>query len=289
MNAPLDFSCTKKETQGQGRRAVKTQHLLIFQRKHRLFTYCNYLIAGFIFSQSLFKNHSVGGSTLVCSWSLTSFYLLFFLPCMWLGAVLRFTILQLHLFCRQWEIYGARVPILTTCGSHGVKMFGKGLYPQSTLVQLVPYCSSLTGPKATSGTSWNLAGPWIKGPVTWGDLSPRHVPETSRLVWHVFMQFDAATCCMNSNQFEFMQTSHAHSLVSHALVTCHCDKSVNKPIVGIPCDRRPLEKGLGTCRCNKSPCVTCMWFCRGDMSLRQVTSCDRTLINTLFRESCQHN
>ena len=79
--------------------------------------------------------------------------------------------------------------------------------------------------------------------------------------------------------------THIPSLVWHALATCRCDKSVNKPIAGLPCvDRRPWEKGLGTsrlvwrvcdfvagtCRCDKLPRVTgplvifllIVWICR---------------------------
>ena len=76
---------------------------------------------------------------------------------------------------------------------------------------------------------------------------------------YVFMQSDAATCRMNSNQFEFMRHVAATKCRMHILsprVTCTCDKSVNKPIAGLSCDRRPWEKGLGTCPCDKSPCVT---------------------------------
>ena len=44
--------------------------------------------------------------------------------------------------------------------------------------------------------------------------------------------------------------------VWHALATCRCNKSVNKPLAGLPCDCRPWGKGLGTCRGDKSPRVT---------------------------------
>ena len=61
-----------------------------------------------------------------------------------------------------------------------------------------------------------------------------------------------------------------HPLVWHALVTCCCDKSVNKPIAGI-------DPGRKDCRSNKLPGVTCMWFCHRDMSLWQVALRGRTL------------
>ena len=110
----------------------------------------------------------------------------------------------------------------------------------------------------------------LKGPVTRGDLSPRQATSCDM---YVFMQFDTTTCHMNSNKFEFIRQVTA--------TKCHMHILSPKPIAGLPCDRRPWEKRLGTvavtCRRNKSPRVTCMWFCHGDMLLGPVASCDRTL------------
>ena len=122
-------------------------------------------------------------------------------------------------------------------------------------------------------SSYNVT---LKGPVTRGDLLPWHIPATSRLVWHVcfyairchdLLQPLVAWIQMSLNSCDKM--SHTfRPLVWHALATCHCDKSVNKPIAGLPCDCRPWEKGLGTvvchvcdfvagtCCCDKSPHVT---------------------------------
>ena len=142
-------------------------------------------------------------------------------------------------------------------------------------------------------SSYNVT---LKGPVTRGNLLPWHVPATSRLVWHVC--FYAIRCHnlsqpliawiqMSLNSCDTSQRQNIartfRPLVWHALATCHCDKSVNKPITGLPCDHRPWEKGLGTCRSDKSPRVTCMWFSHWDMLLRQVTSCDRTLKVQIYK------
>ena len=63
------------------------------------------------------------------------------------------------------------------------------------------------------------------------------VATTRRLMWHVFMQFDATTChnwiqiSLNSFNMRWRQChTHIWPLVWHAPVSCRCDNSVNKPI-----------------------------------------------------------
>ena len=96
--------------------------------------------------------------------------------------------------------------------------------------------NSITVQKFVCQVIWHL-----KIPVTQGDLLLRHVATTRHFVWHVpfdmYPFFNAITCCMNSNQFEFMRHAtatecHTHILSPHA--TCMCNNAVNKPIMGLP-------------------------------------------------------
>ena len=119
------------------------------------------------------------------------------------------------------------------------------------------------------------------------DMSLFLCNSTQRLVARIQISLNS---CDTSWQQNVARTFRP--LVWHALATCRCDNSVNKPIAGLPCDRRPWEKGLRTCRDDKSPRVTCMWFCRGDTSLRQVASWDRTFMlnscNITWNRNCNH-
>ena len=117
---------------------------------------------------------------------------------------------------------------------------------------------------------------------------------------YVFMQFDAATCHMNSNQFKFMRHVAAtkHSMhIQSPHVTCPSDRSLwqlcNKQIAGLPCNAILIGNSLpvpfgrtgvlqATCHSVKSHHASPRWFCHRHMLQGQVTLCDKTLTGLIL-------